>query len=475
MSASLQEICASLVRRHRGPSLRLPERTKLEELAVNRPEAKSTTRPTRDIVQIAREIYECIAISGVPLSRRQTREAPWCLWHRDAQLGENPQVLNAVFEAVAVAKRPSAFNALATAFAEHFDPARAGMNEASLCLQQLAERWKDAPWARLHRDFAFFDPRLGPDQLAAAVIAQNRPAPDIMRDYSVGAMGAKSGYVRAVTISLLDRLANGGEPDHMRRLEKVEQYALDESGEPSFDGILGKIAEALLKPFGQSRPERTVRDQFLSVLLRLLGDPRLRSHKHNWQSVPDPLTRLVTSWLSEQSLRQFLDIVDEISNESMWEYRRAFWEGIYNYYNERGVDIEAWVAFGAKGSQRARESFGAEASFATLGRSSTSRKYVSPEHAVLLIRIGDVMVTDWNQNGKCHIWSSCRHDGAPRLYEGAYDSGEVQIYAGRGHHETETELTWGHGGSETLSWQSKIAGRLEHLLGIRIPPSVYRL
>lgn len=473
MPTSLRDVCTSLARGYWGSGIRLPQRSKLDELAANLPEAVLTAGQPRDIVQLAREICECID-SGSQLSRRQVREASWCLWHKDTRLAQQPVVLNAILEAVSAAARPSAFNSLATAFADYFDQGMAGMDAVSSCLQRLADRW-DTPWARLHRDYSFFDARIGPDRLAAAVIAQDRPAPDIIRGYDIGTMGAKGGYVRAVTISLLDQLANGGEPNHLLRLEKVERYALGSRGEPSFDGMLGKIAEALLKPFGQSQPERTLRDRFLSLLLRLLGDPRLKSHKHNWLSVPDTLVRLVRSWLSEQSLRQFLDVVDEISDEKMWDYRRAFWEGIYNYYKECGVGIEAWVAFGKKGSARARQSFGDEATFATLERLSTSDKYVSPEHAVLLIRIGDVMVTDWNQNGKCHIWSSCHQDGAPILYKNEYDSREVQIFSGRGHYETDTELSWGHGGSETLSWQSKIAGRLERLIGIEIPQSVYRL
>src|SRR5690606_5277177 len=197
MSTSLRDVCTNLARGHWGSGIRLPQRSKLAELAANLPEAVLTAKPPRDIRQLAREILECLD-SGTQLSRRQVRAAAWCLWHKDTQLAGQPDVLNTILEAVSAATRPSAFNSLATAFADYFDQGMVGMDAVSSCLQRLADRW-DTPWARLHRDFSFFDARIGPDRLAAAVIAQDRPAPDIIRGYDIGIMGAKGGYVRAVT------------------------------------------------------------------------------------------------------------------------------------------------------------------------------------------------------------------------------------------------------------------------------------
>lgn len=467
MSTSLQDVCTSLVRGHWGSSIRLPQRSKLAELAANLPEAVLTAKPPRDIRQLAHEILECLD-SGSQLSRRQVREAAWCLWHKDTQLAGQPDVLKAILEAVSEAVRPSAFNSLATAFADYFDPGMAGVDAVSSCLQRLADRW-DTPWSRLHKDFAFFDTRIGPERLAAAVIAQNRPAPDIIREYDIGAMGAKSGYVRAVTVSLLDQLANGAEPDHLRRLEKVERYALDERGEPSFDGLLGKIAEALLKPFGQSRPEQTIRDRFLSLLLRLLGDPRVPSSRNRWHHVPAFLTAIVRGWLTEQSLRQFLDIVDQTAVEHMWKYRRAFWEAVY----DAGLISEAWVAFGPLGQRLVRQHFDRNASFARL---ETDGKSVEQGHAVLLLKVGDGIIADWSHNGKYNIWKSSSDRTAPRLYKSVYGSDEVRIVAsGSGHYETSTLISRSHMGSENYGWQNHVAQILYEMTGIRVPQSKYRV
>jgi hypothetical protein len=467
MSASLRARCDGLTGLGWGASLRLPEKTKLSLLSANLPDVLSRTRQPRDVVQLGREIHDCI-IAGEALSRRQVREAPWCLWHKDIRLAENPQVLSVVLDGIAKAPRPSSFNALATAFVDRFDPEAVGMEAASACLKRLAGRW-NTPWAQLHRDFAFFDMRNGPDSLAASVIAQNRSATDILRDYGIREMAAKSRYIRSVTISLLDQLANGQEPNHLLRLEKVESYALDDHGEPSFDGLLGKIAEALLLPFGQSRPERDLRDRYLATLLRILGDPRIRSPKNKWHQVPASLTDMVRSWLTEQSLRQFLDIVDQTAVEHMWKYRRAFWEAVY----DAGLISEAWVAFGPLGATLARRAYGRDASFARL---ETDGKPVEQGHAVLLLKVGDGIIADWSHNGRYNIWKNSADRTAPQLYKTSYGSDEVRIVVyGSGNYETPSRISRSHMSSETYGWQNYVAQRLYEMTGVRLPARKYEV
>src|SRR5690606_25656421 len=102
MPTSLRDVCTSLARGYWGSGIRLPQRSKLDELRANRPEAVLTARQPRDIGWLAREICECID-SGSQVSRRQVREASWCLWHKDTRLAQQPVVLNAILEAISAA------------------------------------------------------------------------------------------------------------------------------------------------------------------------------------------------------------------------------------------------------------------------------------------------------------------------------------------------------------------------------------
>ncbi len=467
MPARLREICAVMERGDRSLGIRLPEQSRLAQLALNRTATTAVLPRPKDIVDLAREISASIK-RGEPLSRRQVRQAPWCLWHEQARLAEQPEALRTILDSVRQAHRPGAFSALATAFVDRFDATANGMSAASDCLQMLVEKW-ETPWANLHGEFSFFDLQAGPQRLAAAVVAQNRPAADIVSGYGVGAMGARSGYVRAVTISMLDRLAAGAEPDHLKRLEKVERYTLDEKGEPIFNGLLGKIAEALVKPFGQFKPDKTLRDRFLSLLLRLLGDPRVRSPKNKWHHVPSALTGVVRGWLTEQSLRQFLDIVDITAMERMWKYRRAFWEAVY----DAGLISEAWVAFGPDGEKEARRAYGRDASFARLEKSG---RQIESGHAVLLLRIGDGIVADWSHNGKYNIWMDHSDATAPQLYKSQYGSDELRIIEGAsGNYDTRRKVSRSHTSPDRYGWQNHASEVLYRMTGVRVQPSRYQV
>jgi hypothetical protein len=440
---------------------------------VGRAARQVVTSPSESAPANAAELATVIAAAidaGRPFSLRQARLTPWCLWSSDRPLARRPDYLNKILSVVAQSESPRPYRTLATAYVEAFAPDLPGLVPATQTLQELSNRWPDEPWSLLHRKFAIFDPGLGPSRLADEVINQDRPAPDILSDGGVRAMGARGGYTRAVTAELLRKLSDGAEPDHLGRLARAQKYAV-ENGRLIFDDLGDLFAAALLRPFGRTVPGTGVRDKILNGLLAVFDDPRLSSSGRK-QSLRSPYREIAIGWLTEQSLRQFLDVVDRISREGMWAYRRAFWEGVYEYLRSRGVPINAWVAFGPVGEKQAQRSFGDRASFARL---SQNGKYVEPTHAVLLMQIGDALVADWNENGKCHVWSSIRQPDCPKLFERTYDSAEVQIYYGRGHHETDTELTWGHGGSESLSWQRKIARRLSDILNVPIPQHVYEL
>jgi hypothetical protein len=101
---------------------------------------------------------------------------------------------------------------------------------------------------------------------------------------------------------------------------------------------------------------------------------------------------------------------------------------------------------------------------------------VLPDHAVLLFRIGDCMIADWNHNGKCNIWSDADERSAPRLFKKSmrYGSDEVRI-DGNGNTETRELFSIMHMSAETYHWQNKVAERLFRQIGLRVPQVAYKL
>jgi hypothetical protein len=467
MSGEFKQACLSVERSAKAPMAKPERLTELGRLArtLDALPAGGIGRPPPDIQQVAEDIRNAVA-RGSTLTRRQVRQGTWCLWNENTRLADDTRLRAELFDQVALADRPGPFRSLALNFLEAFRPDEAGIVTASTLLESLATKWP-GNWSRLHRDFRIFDIEEGPLALARAVASQDRSPEQILRDYDVSLM--KANYTRVTTGALLEHLASGGEPNHERRIEKVQRYALGANGKPAFGDMVRQIAEAILLPFNGIKPAKALLDRVLNLLTKALGDPRLEGAR--WRQVPDALTSLVKGWLAEQSLRQFLDVVgDTTDRPDQWRYRRAFWEGLHDL----GLISEAWVAFGSRGERRVRERFGRDVRFGTVEKLTSQDKTVDPGHAVLFLRIGDSLVTDWSHMGRCNIWSDAEAPDAPALYKDRYASNSVLI-PGTGHTIEADRMAITHSSPEYYSWQRMAAERLHELTGRRIRESDYRI
>lgn len=465
MSNSLRDACNNLVQRLSVLDRPIPEITPLSKVASRLEQMGGSTerRPAKDFDAIARQFQDELA-AGAILANRQLKDAAWCLWTTTPALAATPHVFENIIQQISNAENARPFRTLASSFMASFTEDMLGRSETAAALSRLSQTW-GGPWGGLHKKFQLFDLEVGPKRLAEAVITQDKSAPDILKDAGLGAMNAQSGYAKAVTRALLDRLAEGQDLDHLTRLARIQRYAMTSDGKLIYDDLRPNLIEALLRPFKQLKIDKAIRDAFLKVVLGLLGDPRLKPG--NWAFVPNPLREIVQRWLTEQSLRQFLDIVDRTADDSMWPYRRAFWEGVYN----KGLIDDAWVAFGPDGKRLARAVYGPSAECATL---QAEGRQIESGHAVLLLRIGNGVVADWSHNGKCNIWSDSSHPTAPELFRRTYGSDEIRIHKGTGNYETEALLSLMHMSSQTYSWQNKVSERLYRMTGIRVSQSDYR-
>jgi len=466
MSNSLHNACKGLVQWLAISPSPTSAVTPLSQLASRLEQSGNSIerRPANDYDRIATHLRSELA-TGASLTSRQLKHAAWCLWSTTPALTENPEQVFALLSQFSNADSDRPFRTLATSFMASFASDMPSRRETADTLSTLSQKW-GGPWGTLHQRFRLFDLEVGPQRLADAVIAQDKPAPEILKDAGLSAINAQSGYAKAVTRALLDRLSTGRDIDHMTRLARIQRYAMTGEGKSIYDDLRPNLIEALLRPFQQQNINKAIRDAFLKVVLTLLGDPRLKPG--NWAFVPSPLREIVQRWLTEQSLRQFLDIVDRTADDNMWPYRRAFWEGVY----EKGMIDEAWVALGADGKRLARSFFGSGAEFATL---ESGRRQIQPGQAVLLLRIGNGVVADWSHNGKCNIWSDASHRMAPKMFQRSYDADEITIHKGAGNFQTDTLMSLMHMGSATYNWQNKIANRLYAMTNTRLNQSDFRL
>lgn len=410
-----------------------------------------------------------IVRAGLSFSKRQLRDAIWCIWETKPALAESPDALERILGEVAQSDRRKSFRSLATVYLVQFRPDRPGLDRISSTLQQCASRWGE-PWARYQEQHALYDPIRGPRNIATLALRENVSPTDAMQSLGLGALDAQSGFTEAITRNLLVDLANGAEPSHQKRLEKIRTYAFDGRGDFLFKGLDLEIAEALMKPFLGHPPDRSIKDIFLNFIVAIFRDPRI--HPGRWERFPQ-IKSLVISWLTEQSLRQFLDIVgrtiDDANDAEMWRYRRAFWEAAHR----KGIIKGAWVIFAEDGTRLARRSFGNNAGFGIFNGSGS--KQVQRTHAVLLLEIGRGVIADWSHNGKVNVWADASERGAPKLYQARYGSGDVTISQSRYDTDTPRHLVKTHHAPKSYNWQRVVAQRIYQMTNTRLQESDYRV
>jgi chemotaxis protein MotB len=194
---------------------------------------------------------------------------------------------------------------------------------------------------------------------------------------------------------------------------------------------------AAIEPFGDTMPGKELRDRFLSFALKLLGDPRVNALR--WQGCLKARD-IACRWLTEQSLRQFFEVVDHVARPEHWNYRHAFWNALY----EKNYIYDAWVVFDRYGAAEARRMFQGKISFATFNET------VQQGHAVLLLRIGSLIIAEWSHTGSCRIWDTSKGESGPQLYKNRYRKVELQA-------QVNPEGVFGHYNPTGYFWQRKIA------------------
>ena len=210
-------------------------------------------------------------------------------------------------------------------------------------------------------------------------------------------------------------------------------------------------------------------EQIKSFLVENYGDPRLGGQgwgsggaAHGWVGVSDRARAVIRRWLVKTSIDQFLHIVDEMALEHHWVYRKAFWTA----YLKEDYITDAWVVFGPKGAAKAQQSYRltGDESWRSIGHFERGDGSFEKNHAVLILRIGDIVVVDWSHNGKCWIWKHSNPD-APAFYKRRYVANALRrADFGQVHHYSDQYL-----------WQGKVEQYIRQQTGIEMNRADYRV
>ena len=218
-----------------------------------------------------------------------------------------------------------------------------------------------------------------------------------------------------------------------------------------------EIASEMLRPFVDRPPNSETKKCLQSFFLRHFGHPSLRSGKHKWSGVPEDIRRVVIRWLVERELDLFFLLIKETAFDRHWRYREAFWKA----FLRRDMIDDVWFLLGPR----------AEDTLWNMGKNDDVTETrgtllrAQGDQSVLLLRMPGVTVAEWSHNGKCRFWLD-GNQNAPKLYRSSYVRYSLM-------HGSDFEQV--HHGSDSGSWQDRVAQWLQENTGVSVEREEYIL
>jgi hypothetical protein len=401
---------------------------------------------------------------GHEATRRQLRLAPWILWNGEPR-GET---ITGLLEAVLAQAREhrGTLRTLLTSWLLHFDPE--SPNHARVG-RFLAERIaaSDEPrfgWARIAQaDVSLFDAKSGPNRLGHALVTGAPPIDELLARYGfTDPIRATSAYLCQASLAALREWPSVSmRKDAAELLDRLLALWTRE-GRIRFESERASFARGLLRPWIDGpAPSEEIRMWVQRALLDRLGDPRVPGGAGRWAQVDPQIVALFKSWLARASLEAFFAIIRQFALDHQWRYRERFWKACL----ARGAIADVWLALALEVADAARVVRDLRGAYGGLSGG------VQAKHAVILMRIGPLVLCEWSHNGKLRAWPvDWRH--APRLglsdYTGYQLKTESLVFPGG---SREDGLR--HAGSESGRWQERAAALLRERAGVALEPRDY--
>ena len=446
-----------------------PAQGAVARFAAALPPAAPVVRPKIDLDTVAARFLHDVT-TGTPPSGADWNKIAWCLWTTTPALAGDDRALGAVLERVESAirlgrRRP--YRQLAAVYFSEFAAARPGLARIAAILRSHAAV-AGPPFAALAVTHGVFAGGQAPGALARSALAAGTSVPELLAAAGAGGALLTSEFVRAAHDEGLRMIAVAPPLPGAGHVETVREWSLRSDRRLLFETSRSEVARAVIVPFGDRIPAGAERRKVLDFIISRFGDPRI--NRNRWIGMED-VAQVLHHWLTEQSLRQFLDVVDRIAPDHMWKYRRAFWQA----WHQAGLLQNAWVVFGDHGAVAALQAFGPSVQFGKF--KSGGRKQVQSGHAVLLLDLGACVVADWSHNGRCNIWKKSDRSRPLNLNAPAYTSSEIMRPLPRDDSESNLNKRdiFSHHGSEHYVWQNRVAARLEELIGTRVPQTDYQI
>lgn len=368
----------------------------------------------------------------------------------------------AALERALADRRNSSSRALIDGYLIYFPLERGVIDRLANACTELTQD-QDGAWRNRAERYALFQPSKAIEALAEAMAADERDA--FVSTCADAGLGASPFATRIGQLAFgTGCLKIAGRKEEQAVLTQRNLLDLLER-EDQFDDAAA-IVRALLEPWVNGSPEPAHRQAITAFLLDRVADPRLYPKKQKWVPIhahiaddvggdrADEIIGVLRRWLTDAAMRMFFRAIAETTDRpDQWKQRQEFWLA----YLDAGLVTDAWPALGPRARNQIRN----------VARSQGERL----EHGVtqngptssssLLLRIGDLTISEWSDNGYCRFWSSGNSD-APTLFKNRYDNGQLRTMEGK------TDFAYvGHDAGGR--WRPKIAKLIHNRTGVAHP------
>jgi EH_Signature domain len=433
------------------------------------PAAAPAVRPAVDLNAVAARFLDDVRQGAAP-SGADWNKIAWCLWAASPAIAEHDLALGALLDRVVHTvrmerKRP--YRQLASSYLMDFAADRPALERISGVLRSFAPA-AGAPWDRLQAEYAIFDGAKAAVGIARLALNERTSVHGVFEAADVRGPLLAGGFARAAHDEGLKIIAATPVSTAAEHIATVRRWSLRPDKRLIFENSKIELARAVVLPFGDQIPGLADRKVVLDFVIGRFGDPRVT--RGRWIGMDD-VAEILRRWLIEQSLQQFLDVVDKLAPDHMWKYRRAFWLA----YHKADLLQNAWVVFGDDGAVEAMRAFSRAVQFGKFKPGGS--KKILPGHAVLLLDFGPCVVADWSHNGRCNIWKKADKTRPADLNAPAYTSDEIMRRVPKDDSEASLNKNdiFSHHGSENYFWQNRVADRLHQLIGVRVPQPDYQV
>jgi hypothetical protein len=297
----------------------------------------------------------------------------------------------------------------------------------------------------------------GPKTVAKKLINNHRSVVDILDDSGLHGGCQEEGFIEEVYFEWIEeisiQLTKTTYDNYKKPLIRLLEYSIH-NNTLRFARKRKKLIEGLLLPFQNKNPVEECKKHIRDFIIKYIGDPRFEPGY--WTGINSAARKVLLTWLSEIVLADFFRLLDYSAKydrdaDRQWKYRKAFWSTCLNH---RIID-NAWVVLGKKVAQSAHLFLDQKDHI----YANISGSGVQGHHAVLILQIGNMIITEWSHSGKYRFWFES-NPYAPKLYKDVYNRDDVIQHP---------EFEGAHHGAIRGSWQNSVADYIRKNIGYKLP------